>query len=269
MNARMKPDTGDYLLGTFSVLVLLFLLAPIVIIVAVSGSPTDIIEFPPSGISLQWYQRIFHDPMWIGATRMSFTAAFLTAIASLVLGIAASIALVRGSFYGKNTIRIFLMSPLVVPKIIIAIGLYFLYVKLRIVGTLAGLVAAHTVIAMPYVVMIMSAAFFGLDRRLEWAASSLGASPMRTLWLVVFPLLRPAILSSALFAFIASFDDIILSLFLTKLSEPTLPRQIWVNVQQIIDPSIAAVATLMTAVSVLGLGLLSWIQRGPARRKAV
>ncbi|MGD9945505.1 MAG: ABC transporter permease [Burkholderiaceae bacterium] len=262
MSARNKRfSAAELALGGFSWLVFVFLMAPILIIVAVSVSPSEIMTFPPEGVSFRWYERYFGDPMWMTATRMSLTAAFFTAIASLAIGFAAAMVLVRGKFAGKAIVRVLLMSPLIVPKIIIAVGLYFLYVELRMLGSLFGVVAAHTVIAVPYVIMIMSAALYGFDRRLEWAARGLGASTAQVLWNVTFPVLRPAILSSMLFAFVASFDDIILSLFLTKLAEPTLPRQIWVNVQQIIDPTIAAVSTLTTAISVGGLWLVAWTQR--------
>lgn len=258
----IERATGvDVALGAFSALVFFFLVAPIAIIVVVSLGQSEIMQFPPKALSLRWYERFFADPMWMQATRTSLLAAVLTAITSVALGFSASVVLVRGKFAGKAAIRLLLMSPLIVPKIIIAVGLYFLYVELRMLGTLMGIVAAHTVIAVPYVIMIMSAALYGFDRRLEWAARGLGASTAQVLWNVTFPVLRPAIMSATLFAFVASFDDIILSLFLTKLAEPTLPRQIWVNVQQTIDPTIAAVSTLTTLVSVGGLWLVAWTQK--------
>lgn len=264
-----RASALDWVLGAFSALVFFFLAAPILIIVVVSFGSSEIMSFPPHGLSMRWYERFFADPMWMTATRTSFMAACLTAITSLVLGFSASVVLVRGKFAGKALLRVLLMTPLVVPKIIIAVGLYFLYVELRMLGTLWGIVAAHTVIAVPYVIMIMTAALYGFDRRLEWAARGLGASTWEVLWHVTFPVLRPAIMSATLFAFIASFDDIILSLFLTKLAEPTLPRQIWVNVQQTIDPTIAAVSTLTTLVSVGGLWLVAWTQkRYEANKKA-
>ena len=258
----IERATGvDIALGAFSALVFFFLVAPIAIIVVVSLGHSEIMQFPPKALSLRWYERFFADPMWMQAARTSLLAAVLTAITSLLLGFSASVVLVRGKFAGKAAIRLLLMSPLIVPKIIIAVGLYFLYVELRMLGTLTGIVAAHTVIAVPYVIMIMSAALYGFDRRLEWAARGLGASTSQVLRNVTFPVLRPAIMSATLFAFVASFDDIILSLFLTKLAEPTLPRQIWVNVQQTIDPTIAAVSTLTTLVSVGGLWLVAWTQK--------
>ena len=260
-----RRSPGDVALGAFSILVLAVLALPIAAIVAVSLSPGNIMEFPPRGLSLRWYANYLGDPVWLGATQTSVTAAALTALASLVLGSLVALVLVRSSIPGKTAVRLVIMSPLIVPKIILAVGLYFFYVQLRILGTMTGLVAAHTLIAVPYVVMIMSAALYGFDRRLEWAAANLGATPARSFLHVTMPVLRPALLSAGLFAFVASFDDIILSLFLTKLSAPTLPRQIWVNVQQIIDPTIAAVSTLMTLVSALGLWLVALAQRSPRR----
>ncbi|OON42041.1 hypothetical protein BTJ39_02485 [Izhakiella australiensis] len=256
---------GRLLLGSFSLLVLTFLMLPIIIIVAVSFSPGEIIAFPPGGLSLRWYHNYFSSPTWMTATRVSVVVAFLTAISSVILGSMASVALVRNKFPGKNLIRALMMGPLIVPKIITAVGLYFLYMHFRMLGTMLGLVIAHTLIAVPYVIMIMTSALYGFDRRLEWAARSLGAAPLKVIWHVHWPVLRPAIISATLFSFIASFDDIILSLFLSQLTEPTLPRQIWVNVQQFIDPTIAAVSTLMTLVSVLGLWMVSlakgWAQK--------
>lgn len=266
MIATAKRGLGHYCLTGFSLLVLFFLIAPILIIIAVSFSPGEMIMFPPKGLSLRWYHNYFNDPNWMGATHVSIVVALLTAICSLVLGILVSIGLVRGKFVGKNLLRALLMGPLIVPKIVTAVGLYFLYMHLRLLGSLLGLVIAHTLIAVPYVVMIMTAALYGFDRRLEWAARSLGASSPKVLWYVSWPMLRPAVISAALFAFIESFDDIILSLFLSQLTQPTLPRQIWVNVQQFIDPTIAAVSTMMTLVSVLGLGLVVMVQWLTARR---
>lgn len=177
-----------------------------------------------------------------------------------------SVGLVRSAFPGKNLLRALLMGPLIVPKIITAVGLYFLYMHLRLLGTALGLVIAHTLIAVPYVVMIMTAALYGFDRRLEWAVKSLGASTRKVIWYVSWPVLRPTIIGATLFSFIALFDDIILSLFLSQLTQPTLPRQIWVNVQQFIDPTIAVVSMLMTLASVLGLALVMLVQWLAARR---
>ncbi|HEY8336983.1 MAG TPA: ABC transporter permease [Tardiphaga sp.] len=258
---KMPLSPGRLALGVFSCAILAVLIAPIVIIFLVSFTPTKMLQFPPPGFSLRWYEAYFGDAMWMHATRVSFVVASLTAILSLVVGFTISLALVRYRFRGKAMFRMLVMSPLILPKIIIAVGLYFLYVRLRILGTTGALVIAHTLIAVPYVVMIVTASLYGFDRRLEWAARSLGASPTRAVWLITLPNLRPAILGGALFAFVASFDDIILSLFLTQLTEPTLPRQIWVNVQQTIDPTIAAVSTFMTVVSVLGLWLVTLAQR--------
>lgn len=253
-------------ISTFSCLILVILIAPIVIIFMVSFTPTAMLQFPPPGFSLRWYEAYFSDPMWMRATRVSFLVASLTALLSLLIGFVIALALVRYRFAGKAMLRMLVMSPLILPKIIIAVGLYFLYVRLRILGTTGALVIAHSIIAIPYVVMIITASLYSFDRRLEWAARSLGASPLKAVWLVTLPNLKPAIIGGALFAFVASFDDIILSLFLTRLTEPTLPRQIWVNVQQTIDPTIASVSTFMTVISVFGLGLVSLIQWQSKRR---
>lgn len=256
-----RTFSGRLALGIFSSAILAILVAPILIIFMVSFTPTEMLQFPPPGLSLRWYEAYLGDPVWMQATRLSFVVAGLTAVLSLVIGFAISLALVRYRFPGKAMLRMLVMSPLILPKIIIAVGLYFLYVRLRILGTTVALVAAHSIIAVPYVVMIVTASLYSFDRRLEWAARNLGASPLKAIWLVTLPNLRPAILSGALFAFITSFDDIVLSLFLTRLTEPTLPRQIWVNIQQTIDPTIAAVSTLMTVISVLGLGLVALAQK--------
>jgi putative spermidine/putrescine transport system permease protein len=254
-------------LGVFSSSVLAILIAPILIIMMVSFTPTEMLSFPPPGFSLRWYEAYFGSEMWMRATRLSFFIAALTAVFSLIVGFLISLALVRYRFTGKTALRMLVMSPMILPKIIIAVGLYFLYVRLRILGTTGALVVAHSIIAIPYVVMIVTASLYSFDRRLEWAARSLGASPVKAVWLVTLPNLRPAILGGGLFAFVASFDDIILSLFLTRLTEPTLPRQIWVNVQQTIDPTIAAVSTFMTVVSVLGLWLVAWAQKQSKQRQ--
>ncbi len=198
MTRGKRFDVASVALTAFSCIVLGILIAPILIIFAVSFNPTEMLSFPPTSLSLRWYEAYLNDPIWMKATRISVVVAFFTAILSLIIGFAISVALVRYRFFGKTALRILVMSPPILPKIIIAVGLYFLYVRLRILGTTGALVAAHSIIAIPYVVMILTASLYSFDRRLEWAARSLGSPPLKALWLVTIPNLKPAIFGGGL-----------------------------------------------------------------------
>ena len=254
--ARPRPRAGSHrslggvILWFFVALVLLFLIFPVFVVVPVSFSSAKYLQFPPPGWSFQWYQNYFERPGWVPATFVSIRVAIMTTILATTLGTAASLALVRGRFPGRNAINSFMVSPLVVPGIIVAIGVYFFYAQAKLVGNPLGLALAHTALAIPFVVTNVSATLHGFDERLEYAAMSLGANRWQTFRRVTLPIIRPGVFAGALFAFITSFDELIVALFVSGTGAVTLPRKMWDSLRQEIDPTIAAVSTILITLSI-------------------
>ena len=213
--------------------------------IPVSFTSGSFIEFPPQGFSLRWYEVYFNSPGWIAATVRSFLVAVLTGLAATVLGTAAAFVLVRQRIPGRGAIIALVLAPLVLPRIIIAVGLFYLYARIGLVGTVLGLVIGHTVLAVPYVVITVMAVLKTYDERLDQAAWSLGASKWRTLVHITLPQIRAGMIASFLFAFITSFDELTVSLFITGGSTSTLPRQMWNDLLLQVNPTLAAVSTVV------------------------
>lgn len=241
--------------------VVLFLLLPIVIIIPLSFSSAQYLKFPPPGLSLQWYQRFFGRPEWMGSLWLSIRVAVLSTIFTVVLGVLAAVALVRGRFAGKTAAYAVILAPMIVPTIITAIAVYFFFARLHMVGSPLAMALGHTVVALPLVVIIVSATLQAFDVRLEQAAISLGASPARAFLAVTLPLVAPGVISGALFAFLTSFDELLIPLFLSGPTSMTLPVRIWTNVIMQIDPTIAAVSSFLIAVAVVVLGSVGMLRR--------
>jgi putative spermidine/putrescine transport system permease protein len=230
-------------------LVFLYLLFPILVVIPLSFSSGSYLSFPPPGFSLRWYANFFGRSDWLEAAWLSvWIGSAVTALAT-ALGVPAAIALVRGKFRGKGFVVGFIMSPVIAPVIIVAIGIYFFYARLGLIGSPLGLVIAHTCLAVPFVVINVAATLQGFDRRLEQAAMNLGATPWGTFWQVTLPIIRPGILSGAVFAFITSFDELVVALFVSGSTAVTLPRKMWDSIRFEIDPTIAAVSTLLIALT--------------------
>jgi putative spermidine/putrescine transport system permease protein len=242
---------GRVILWIFVTIVLLYLVFPVFVVIPVSFSSAKYLQFPPPGWSLQWYENYFERPGWVPATFVSIRVAIITTILATTLGTAASLALVRGRFPGRNAINSFMVSPLVVPGIIVAIGVYFFYAQARLVGNPLGLALAHTALALPFVVTNVSATLHGFDERLEYAAMNLGANRWQTFRRVTLPIIRPGVFAGALFAFIVSFDELIVALFVSGTGAVTLPRKMWDSLRQEIDPTIAAVSTTLITLSIV------------------
>ncbi|GBD21782.1 Inner membrane ABC transporter permease protein YdcV [bacterium HR28] len=258
---RWSIPWSRVILGLFSALVLLYLVAPVAIVIPMSFSAAKYLSFPPPGLSLQWYQNFFARADWTSATIQSIRVAFTVMILATVLGVAASLALVRGSFPGKDIVNLIIVSPLVVPAIIVAIAIYGIYVRLYLVQTFWGLVLAHTVLAVPYVVVNVSATLRGFDIRLEQAAQSLGANAWQTFRYVTLPMISPGIFAGAVFAFIASFDELIVALFIAGARGRTLPMRMFEGLRMEIDPTIAAVSSMLITFSVLVLASAEFARR--------
>jgi putative spermidine/putrescine transport system permease protein len=240
-------------------LIFLFLVLPIFIIVPISFSSSRFLQFPPRGFSLQWYTTYFESRNWTSATLRSFQVGILTTIFATILGTLASFALVRGEFRGKKLVYGIILSPLIIPVIITAIAVYYLFSELHLIGSLMGLVLAHTVLALPFVVVNVTATLQGFDVTLERAALSLGANRLVAFMKVTLPIIWPGIMSGALFAFITSFDEVVIAIFLCG-SKPTLPKQMWDGIRIAINPTISAVSSLLIVLSIVLLLVLQLVR---------
>jgi putative spermidine/putrescine transport system permease protein len=249
------------LLVALGVLTVFFLVAPTLIIVPMGFSSSEILTFPPPGWSLHWYERMMTDPQWTTGFLNSFQVATLTAVVSTVLGTLAALGMVRGRFPGKSLANALILSPLIVPVIIIAIGMFSLYVRWKITGSLVGLVAAHSALAIPFVMINVSTGLRTMDRNLEMAAQNLGAGPGRTFTRITFPIILPGVLTGALFAFLTSWDEVVVAIFLTTTKFRTLPVEMWEQVRQVVDPTVAAVSTTLLLVTTTLLVLLFVVRR--------
>ena len=259
---------GRLALWGVAVLTMIFLLAPIVVIIAVSFNSTALFTFPPPHWSTRWYVSLWESRSWREAGVFSIALASLVTVAALTLGVPAAYGLTRDRFGGRKLVEGLLISPMVVPSIVLALGLYVLYSPLHLIGTPVGIFLAHTLLALPIVVIIVGAACRRLEVSLEFAARSCGASFLKTFWLVVLPALRPAIISAGAFAFLTSFDEVVLNLFLGGPSTTTLPKKIWESVKFELDPTLTAVSTILIAVSVAALLATTLARRQVASRAA-
>ncbi len=242
------------------VLVGVYVLAPLAIVIIVSFSAAPFLQFPPPGFSLRWYDTLFGDPDWISSILVSIRILVPASLLATLLGTAAAYALVRGRIPGAGFILACLMLPVIVPGIITAAALFGVYRGLGLNGTLTGLVIGHTVLVTPYVVATVSAALRTLDDRLEDAAATLGAPPWAAFRRVTLPLLSPAVLSGMLFAMVISFDELIVSLFVSTARIRPVPVQMWSNLRGDFDPTIAAIASLCFVFALVAL-LLDMILR--------
>lgn len=243
-----------------------FLVSPILIVIPMSFSSEAYLQFPPPGYSWRWYITFFTDPSWLKPTAYSFQIAILTMIFSTILGTLASFGLVRGRFWGRQTLFTFLISPMIVPIIIIAVAIYGLFSLLHLTDTITGLVIGHTLVAVPFVILTISASLRGFDENLEKAARVLGASPLTTFFKVTFPIIKPGVISGALFAFIRSFDETVISIFLCSIEIKTLPKRMWEGIRMEISPVVASVSTLLI-VFILLILLTMEIYREKSRKK--
>lgn len=245
-----------------------FLVLPSLVVVPMSFGDKDEFIFPPGSVSLYLYKRYFTESNWMDVTLQSFIVALGTTAASLVLGVGAAYGLERHDFRGKRLVSLFLLSPIFVPAIVIALGLYLYLARFQLAGTTLGLILSHTVITLPFVIISVAAALRHVDRNIETAAMVMGASRLLVLRKVTLPLLRPALVSGGLFAFLISFDEVVISFFVANVFTQTLPVKLYSSIRFEISPVLAAVSTLMTALSLVVCLVVAGLQRGESRRIA-
>lgn len=264
--------SGHYGLRVFAFLVLLFLMLPILVIMPLSFNAEPFFTFTegmlsldPDAYSMQWYQEILDDQKWRIAIRNSFVVGIAAALIATTLGTLAAVGLSSPWMPFKRLITALLLSPMIVPLIIIAAGMFFFYTQFNLVGTFTGLIIAHAALGVPFVIITVTATLSGFDRSLFVAGLSLGASPLKVFWDVVIPLIRPGVISGGLFAFVTSFDEVVLVLFLAGPEQRTIPRQMFSGLREQINPTILAVATLLVVLSAAMLFTLEALRRRSAR----
>ena len=261
---RARRSLSRPLLAVTAGLIIAFLALPSFFVIPVSFTAGSFIQFPPKGFSLRWYEVYFGSPGWVNATIRSFVTALITGVVATALGTAAAFVLARQRIFARGAILALVLAPLVLPRIIIAVGLFYLFAHIGLVGTVLGLVIGHTILAVPYVIITVMAVLKTYDDRLDQAAWSLGASKWRTLREITLPQIRGGMIAAFLFAFITSFDELTISLLITGGSTSTLPRQMWNDLLLQANPTLAAVSTVILVFVTVFIVLAEL-----ARRRAV
>lgn len=259
------PHTHRLWLYALVAAVLVFLMLPVLIVIPISFSDSQFLQFPPEHWSLRWYANFFGSEAWLSAARVSFTAAFLTVLIATPLGTLAAYTLhVSGVRWVKALIAILLL-PQMVPVILIGIGVFYLYIYLGMVNTLAGIVLAHTLLAIPFVVVTVLSGLKGYDLSQERVARSLGASWPKAFVTVTLPQIRRSVLTGAFFAFITSLDEVVIGLFIAGGENTVLTRKMFLALRDQIDPTIAAISSLLILISAVLLVAVTWLSGGKAR----
>jgi putative spermidine/putrescine transport system permease protein len=261
-----KVDPIPWWLKAFGGLVVVFFVLPTLFVIPMSFSDATTFQFPPQGFTWRLYENFFTDPIWLDSLGNSFLVATLTALLATTVGTAAAVALSRLQGRTARLVRTLLMVPIVAPAIVVAVAVYITFLGWQLTGTVLGYVLAHTAIAVPYVLISVTGALGGFDPKLLRAAASLGSSPSRAFVRVTMPLISRGILTGGIFAFIVSFDEVVLALFLRSPLFQTMPVQMYNSVTVEIDPTISAASSLMV-VAVTIIFLLPQLLRGRGGRR--
>ena len=268
-------------------MVLFFLVMPLIAVIPISFSSSPFLEFTPGMIaldpeafSLRWYRLLIGDcsdpgittvcrDRWILGAQNSLFIGIIATLLATTLGIMAALGLSRPYMPFRKAIMAIMISPLIVPLIITASGVFFFFAKLNLVATFTGLIFAHTILGLPFVVITVTATLVGYDHNLTRAAASLGGGPLRNFFKVEMPLILPGVISGALFAFITSFDEVVIVLFVGGPEQFTLPRQMWSGIRQEISPTILSAATILVIISILLLTTVELLRRRTERLRGV
>jgi putative spermidine/putrescine transport system permease protein len=261
MTLLRADHVWPYLRAVICAAIIVFLISPMVIVIIVSFSSAQFLTFPPPGFSLQWYRKLFSLPVWVDALSTSLMVMVPSALAATAVGTAAAVGLARGRLPSAGLVAALVMAPMVVPVIITAAAMLAVFRQWGLQGTILGLIFAHATLAIPYVVFTVLAALRLVDDQLESAAMTLGATRWRAFWRVTFPLILPAVLSGLLFAMVVSFDELVVSIFLSSPTVRPVTVQMWSDVRGDVDPTIAAIGAIILAFSVCALMLETVLSR--------
>jgi putative spermidine/putrescine transport system permease protein len=243
----------------FNAVFVLFMAAPLVVVIGVSFTPEGFLEFPPSGFSLRWFRAILDNQDFIQAFWISLYLGLASATLSALIAVPAALAIGRYRFAGREPLVGLFMSPLTVPTIVLGIAFLRFLSQLGINGTFVGLVVCHAIIITPYVLRLTLASVTGLDRRTEWAAVSLGASRFTTFRRVVLPTIMPGVAGGWVLAFVTSFDELTVTIFIVNPSTTTLPVRLFSHITQTTDPLVASVSTMIILFTVGLLLIVEWL----------
>lgn len=258
-----------YGLRVYVGLVLLFLIAPILAIMPLSFNSESFFSYPMPGYSLKWYADFFFNERWTSAVRVSLIVATATTFLATSLGTLAALGLSQSNVPGRGLIMAALILPMIVPVIISAVGMFLFYARMNLSGTLIGLILAHTALATPFVVIVVTATLTSFDRTLMRAGASCGAPPYTVFFKVVMPLILPGVISGALFAFVTSFDESVVVLFLASAEQRTLPKQMFSGIREMISPTITAAASVLILFSTTLLVTVEMLRRRSERLRGI
>ena len=245
---------------------MIFLAVPSFFVIPVSFTTGNFIEWPPKGFSLQWYEEYFSSPIWQAATIRSIVVGILTAFLSMLIAVPAAFVLTRKRLPARTALMAFFLSPLIIPHIIVAVALYYLYAQIGLIGTSVGLVLGYTVFAVPFVVVTIMAVLKNYDERLDQAAWSLGATKLTTLRLITLPIIKAGMAAAFLFAFVRSFDELTVALFVTSGLTATLPKQMWSDAILKVSPGLTAVSTVMLIFVTVAILVAEYFNRRQGSR---
>lgn len=240
-------------LSGFSYLIYAFLVAPLIIVAVVSFSSSNYLEFPPPGLSLRWYGNLFTSDKLLAAAWLSLQIAVISTVSAVFLGTMVALGLARYRIYFRALFRGAFMAPLIVPYIVVAVGLFNVNKFLGLRGTVASIILAHLVISVPYVVQLVSSGLYAVDRGLEEAAKSLGASGLTVFRRITLPLILPSMIGAGVFAFIVSWDEFIIAYFLSSPTVQTLPVVIFLLLRERVDPTISSISTILLGVTTVAV----------------
>ncbi len=249
-------------------MIFLFLIMPILVIIPLSFNAEPYFTFTPGmlaldpdAFSIRWYEDIIDNKQWLHAIENSFIIGIFSTLLATFLGTLAALGLSKPYLPYRSVIMALLISPMIVPLIITAAGMFFFYSQIGLAQTYLGIILAHAALGTPFVVITVTATMVGFDQSLIRASASMGATPSRTFFKVIVPLISPGVIAGGLFAFITSFDEVVVVLFLSGFEQRTIPRQMWSGLREQISPTILAVATLLITISVLLLATLEILRR--------
>ncbi|WP_213304771.1 ABC transporter permease [Paraburkholderia sacchari] len=255
-----------FTLRGLAVLTLLYLILPVLAIVPLSFSSSTFLVYPIPGWSLRWYQNLVMSDEWRMAAKNSFIVGPAATLVATVLGTLAAIGITKADFRGKAVLMAVLISPMIVPVVVVGVGMYLFFAPLGLANTYLGLILAHASLGVPFVVTTVAATLQGFNYNLVRASLSLGANPVSTFFRITLPVIAPGVISGALFAFATSFDEVVVTLFLAGADQTTLPRQMFTGIRENISPTIAALATILIVFSTSLLLALEWLRGRNAAR---
>jgi putative spermidine/putrescine transport system permease protein len=252
----------------FSLLVIAFLVAPIVVVIPLSFNESAYFSYPMSGFSLRWYETLFASEAWRRAFMNSFVIGLASTALATALGTLAALGLSRPAFPLRGVVMPLLISPMIIPIVVVAVGLYLVFAPLGLTNSYVGVILAHTALGTPFVVITVTATLMSFDHTLTRAASSLGAAPSTAFRRITLPLILPGVATGGVFAFATSFDEVIVILFIGGVEQRTIPRQMWTGIRDQINPSILAMAALLTVFAIALFLAIDWLQGRATRAGA-